>query len=650
MITTLRKPLIVGVVLALLLALVGTGWATTYYVNGSGAPYVGTQGTYAIGNDTTGNGSLATPWASLTKALAGGSDGDIIYVAAATYTENGPNSCWYANARFTWIADGTAIVRATGAATRVVYVASSGTGSSFTDFTFDGENRNSVIDFNSSVLTIAFTNCTFKNGLNYLIHGTNAITSFTSTGCSYILSAGQAIYNCIGAGGTANITGNSFTGTTASIYALIDNEYTSTVNFLGNNIDVTTAGYLFYLSSGVHNIGSAASPNTINIAGTPTNFLKTDYGSGTTNLLSNTITSVATSADFFLSSQRVVATWAVNVVNNNIAISGTTFNKNVIKAINPTSFIASGNTIDLRESLTFASAAIWVNSTGLTVATTSITNNIIKVAHQDGYGILVGTETSTAGDEKINGAVITGNDIYGPTYYSGASSSGGHGITVGYNKNATIAGNYCNGYMIGILFKSHGLIYASGGAFDNLVINNLATAGIYIKGTQNVSLINNMIYNDPAIAQTAYGIQVAINGDGGALATGATLQNNTIWVKDTCETIQVDADSTTGLTSDCNLFWSNTGVVNFVAGGSTYATFALWQAAGYDAHSKNADPKFVSLSGGNFRLGPGSPGISSGSATAAPRTMLDYEGKLLWGDRGAPPIGPYANPPGAGGN
>lgn len=50
----------------------------------------------------------------------------------------------------------------------------------------------------------------------------------------------------------------------------------------------------------------------------------------------------------------------------------------------------------------------------------------------------------------------------------------------------------------------------------------------------------------------------------------------------------------------------------------------------------------------NYHLGPKSCLIATGSATAAPHGALDIEGKDLWSGRGAPPIGAYANPPGAG--
>ena len=92
--------------------------AATYYVNGSGSSYAGTQGTYGVGNDTTGNGSLATPWATLSGAegKAAVQDGDTIYAAPATYP------AWTLAKRLSWISDGTATIQATG--TTAVYIAS----------------------------------------------------------------------------------------------------------------------------------------------------------------------------------------------------------------------------------------------------------------------------------------------------------------------------------------------------------------------------------------------------------------------------------------------------------------------------------------------------------------------------------------------
>lgn len=89
---------------------VGKASATTYYVNGSGVQYVGTQGTYEIGSDSTGNGTLATPWATPAKAEATASNSDVVYSAAGTYANRIDSSYGlHLQKTITWRNDGIVI-------------------------------------------------------------------------------------------------------------------------------------------------------------------------------------------------------------------------------------------------------------------------------------------------------------------------------------------------------------------------------------------------------------------------------------------------------------------------------------------------------------------------------------------------------------
>src|SRR5262249_50723341 len=103
--------------------------------------------------------------------------------------------------------------------------------------------------------------------------------------------------------------------------------------------------------------------------------------------------------------------------------------------------------------------------------------------------------------------------------------------------------------------------------------------------------------------------------------------------------------------SDHNLFWnSGTQVpIKFVA--TQYATLAAYQAAsGQDAHSQQADPKFVNGPAADFRLLAGSPAIDAGTSNVAnwpatdalgvarqddPLTPNSGEGSCAFGDMGA---------------
>jgi hypothetical protein len=62
-----------------------------------------------------------------------------------------------------------------------------------------------------------------------------------------------------------------------------------------------------------------------------------------------------------------------------------------------------------------------------------------------------------------------------------------------------------------------------------------------------------------------------------------------------------------GFTSDSNCFWSAAGPPTFAG-----KSFAEWQQTGRDTHSIVADPKFVDVDRGDFRLAPDSPALALG--------------------------------------
>src|SRR5437868_9879647 len=95
----------------IILAAAHAAAATPYYVNAS------------TGNDTTGNGTVGTPWKTIKKGMAVATSGDIIYVAAGTYdTTNGETFPITVKSGVQLIGAGatTTIIDANGANTRVI--------------------------------------------------------------------------------------------------------------------------------------------------------------------------------------------------------------------------------------------------------------------------------------------------------------------------------------------------------------------------------------------------------------------------------------------------------------------------------------------------------------------------------------------------
>jgi parallel beta-helix repeat protein len=90
---------------------------------------------------------------------------------------------------------------------------------------------------------------------------------------------------------------------------------------------------------------------------------------------------------------------------------------------------------------------------------------------------------------------------------------------------------------------------------------------------------------------------------------------------------EVDAQSTSGNTSNDNLWWNSYGGTIIKFGGNNYSTVSSFAAAtGKDTRTKQADPKFTSASGGDFRPLAGSPLIDCGNSGVANWPSTDAAG------------------------
>ena len=127
-----------------------------------------------------------------------------------------------------------------------------------------------------------------------------------------------------------------------------------------------------------------------------------------------------------------------------------------------------------------------------------------------------------------------------------------------------------------------------------------------------------------------------------AIDNGLTTNEFDLWV---------DSASTSGFVSDYNIFWNSTSQTPFKYISTQYSTLAAYQAAsGKDAHSIQANPRFVNPGAGDFHLLSGSPAIDSGNSGVTNWPALDADGQarvddpatantgtgpIAYGDRGS---------------
>ncbi len=228
-------------------------------------------------------------------------------------------------------------------------------------------------------------------------------------------------------------------------------------------------------------------------------------------------------------------------------------------------------------------------------------NNSVTSMNSAGYLLQAGDESPGATNNKLDGESITGNKFV----WNGTdmASSITHGIFCGYNINCNIKYNYLLRVPTGMVLKSNGMTYTSGGVAYN-IISNSGDIAVAIKGTNEVLVYNNTFYSNEvkytsnSNPGTAYGIVDIFANDGlspKVYAKGAKIKNNIFYTVHQISNITVeDSQDLEGFESDYNVFWCEAGTPVFSYLGSE-KTFSQWQALGYDTHSIVVNPKFNNL-------------------------------------------------------
>jgi parallel beta-helix repeat protein len=169
----------------------------------------------------------------------------------------------------------------------------------------------------------------------------------------------------------------------------------------------------------------------------------------------------------------------------------------------------------------------------------------------------------------------------------------------------------------------------SGGANDNVAWNNSSwNNGDH--GYDHLDAAGTVHVNDLAFGNYKDGFSIEGVAPNTrlhnciAVDNGLTTNEFNLWVND---------PSTVGFVSDHNIFWNSTAQAPIKYITTQYATLAGYQAAsGQDAHSRQADPRFVNGPAGDFRLTAGSPAIDAGTSAVPYWPALDQAGQARMDD------------------
>lgn len=363
------------------------------------------------------------------------------------------------------------------------------------------------------------------------------------------VSASNAIYflrlNGAWAGDTLGVDGINFTDASGSpTYAIAIKNQSATVGTLNiTNCDFQVNGLygVFYTGDTVSGMDLSISNCTHTGGSTSRAFVYLNtYPSGTFNISDCTLTQTGvTVPQGVIKVQGTAAgvTCSVKRVIVNIDTNGATGRGIYITNID--NAIVDGCTVTSSSSASDAGFSINITSESATLSSdfSQVINNTVLNKCYAGFGIVIGTDGSTAGDNNANDGLVFNNSVTGTDDFKEGL---GHGIMFGFCQNGNSFFNVANNLGLGILCKDA----TGGGHFNNKISKTGRTngdgSGIQSKGSTNVKYYANEI----SMSEASYGAAFVANQD---LVTG--VNNTGIEVESNLILCYEDVPVTTKLTS-----------------------------------------------------------------------------------------------------
>lgn len=268
---------------------------------------------------------------------------------------------------------------------------------------------------------------------------------------------------------------------------------------------------------------------------------------------------------------------------------------------------------------------------GINLYTAAATNDTIQNNEIYNLGGKGGTSTNMQGIYARTGAglLIQSNYIHD----GGDSQCADHGIYLDTTNGAS--GPIIIRYNKIANWKADGIKVSNSqyvNAYSN-VIYGFGYAGMVVEvgSPSYVNLYNNVIANSNA-TNNSFGLWVTAGNY-------ITFKNNIIYnVKYTSPSLSLYnyyiQNSPTNLAIDYNLVYDPTSNASgyYANYNGNTETWATWQAAGFDTHGVNADPKFTNAGSADFSLQSSSPAIDAGTNLGTSyEYILDPRTSFPWG-------------------
>lgn len=242
---------------------------------------------------------------------------------------------------------------------------------------------------------------------------------------------------------------------------------------------------------------------------------------------------------------------------------------NGIVVMNTDDAVIESNNLTIQGGNLGALYQVWSNSATMTANRATVRNNTGSNLHDGGYGVLIGSDGSSAGNNNHNDALVENNNLA----CNAASAQPIHGYMLGFGTGGTVRNNTITGAGHALIAKDQ-----TGGTFSGNTADGFTYDGLYAKGSTGTVFSGNTLNVTHALVSAA----MYAASDSVSLANSTSVQFNGNTVNYTTAGQVIDNVAA----SNDATFSGNTYNISAALPatpwnyqGTGYATLAAWKAA-----------------------------------------------------------------------